>query len=186
MAHARVVITKGLPFRGGLEEFSNGYTLSVDGASLDGTAWAALIQALVDIEKAFHSPLAQFIRGTGADGDGPIAHLRELNSIGLQGIGSTLIHPEVCVLAQATIRRGHYLAKYYHIGRLQTAPSTADSAVFVKNESSFTTNLPKLTNGTLPGGARVCNSAGDSPANPFTVDDYLRVHQFRRGNRRPE
>lgn len=186
MAQARVVITKALPFRGGLEEFSNGYWLTTSGSGLSSADWADLIQSLVDVEKALHSGLVQFIRGTGADGRGPIAHLRTLTGNGLAG-GTNKLHPEVCVLCQATISRGHYLAKYFHVGALGSAPSTGDGAGFEQVSAHWTTNLPKLTNGLgLHGGAQVCNEAGATPGGNFQIDDYLRVHQFRRGSKRPE
>lgn len=184
MARARVVINKAIPFRGGLEQFSNGYWLTPDGDGLSDAQWIALIDAIKAWEVTAHSNVVQFLSGYGSVAGGTTKHIRTLTGNGAAtGTSSAEFHPETCVLLQAPVARGRTLAKYIHIGK--GAGGTGDSASYYASMTCFGTGANVLTDGTMPNGAKVCAPNGDVPTGPFRPDTYMRTHQLKAGKKRP-
>lgn len=183
MAQPRVVITKLIGFRGGTEEFTNGYTLTGDHADYTDATWITLIDALVAIERSIHGQQIDFVRAQAGGAGEPVDHTRVLSGSGSRGAtGATLrVHPELCQLAEAVVSSTRTLRKYYHVGRLTQTPD-GDT---LQAADKATTELVKLSNGTLPNGAKVCAPNGDVPVVAWDWDPYVRVHQFRAGSRRP-
>lgn len=181
MPLTKLVTHHQFQYRGSAEDSTNGYTLDVDHDSLDDTEKIALIDAVVAIERSFHGVDVNFTKATIAPLGGDITHTRILSSAGLRTLtGRVRTHPEVCQMAEAALSSTRSLRKFYHVYDIIqfTLGDVADSA------DKVTTELVKLSNGTLPGGAKVCNDAGELPG-AWSWDPYLRTHQFRAGNPRP-
>jgi hypothetical protein len=183
MANARIIVTKTLPFRGGREEYSNGYTFQADSTPWTNQQFTDLIDAVVAMERNFHSNQVQFVRASGGPQGQPARVVKDLlNVLGLLApAGAIVPHPEVCYLAQAKVARGRVLQKYYHIGKVSATTDDSSSP----HSALINTNVAKLTDGTLPLGVKACAPNGDIPPVAFTVDPFTRTHQFHQGKKRP-
>lgn len=187
MANMKVVITKRMTFKGEAEEFSNGYTLQTATATAQDPAIVeAVADALVIMEKTFHSSIVDFVKAYGGPVGMEAVYVEDFSPV-QQGSGAlSSMHPESCIFAQARVARGRYLSKWYHTqmhvgstaeGQHDVVPTAAVTAI--------NTALLKLTDGTLPSGLKCCAPNGDLPVGNFTVDAYIRTHQLEARGKRP-
>lgn len=183
MALLRIITEKAVNRRGGLEAFTNGYTLTGDHSTMDDAEWIALIDAIVAIEKSFHGTNIGFkVARAGGLGE-DVAHVRTLSGQGTRGItGSSIVAlPELCQMAEADVAAGRTLRKFYHVGRY----NNLDPGDTRSGTDNVVTELVKLSDGTLPGGAKVCAPNGDIPTSAWRWDPFLRAHQFEARPPRP-
>lgn len=179
MPIAHVVITKEIDFRGGVERFSNGYTLDTGSAGTGNADIAALVTALIDMEQTLHASDVRFVYANGGPRGADSTYVNEFTTpeVGAQTPGYD--HPEVCVLAESKFGQRRYARKWFHCCRGLGETSGDASALTSALRTAINTQLVKLTNGTLPGGAKYWTPIGGVLTTPFTVDPYLRTHQFK-------
>lgn len=181
MANARVVTTKSVRWRGGQEEFSNGYTFQADAGPWSQAQWQDLCDDLVSMERAIHANNVTFVRVQAGPQGQPAALVQDLTGTGSFPTSASVLQPEVCLLAQWRIARRRWLMKYFHIGK---HPGTIDGDVWVAT-TPYTTQLAKLTDGSMGPGVKICAPDGTLSESTCQLDPYMRVHQFPRGRRRP-
>jgi len=185
MPIARVVITKQAAYRGLTERWSNGYRFNLP--TIDEATIHALATALIGMEAAFHATRVSFVYANGGrDQAGAQAvYAEEYATPTLGGVNPAIVHPENVVMAESKRRARVYARKFYHtlahIGAAAGTPEILTSGLM----SGANTQLVKLTNGTLPGGAVYCWPDGTAVTVPFTLDGFLRTRQFDRRGKRP-
>jgi hypothetical protein len=123
MARIGISITKSVPFREGVQEFSNVYYYENAGALPDQAAAEALIQELTTLEKNRHSSAVTFVRGRLWSQVGSAAQNNMIAQQALAGVGALAPSSEMDRERAYLIRwragndsRGNpvYLRKYYH------------------------------------------------------------------------
>lgn len=181
MANARIIITKSLLWRGSQEEFSNGYTFQADSGGWTSVNWQDLADDVVAMERAIHANNVNFVRVSGAPQGQPAALVQDLTGTGAFPTAATALQPETCLLAQWRIARRRWLMKYYHVGK-HAGTINGDTHSFT---TPYTTQLAKLTDGTMGPGVKICAPDGTLSDPTVQLDPYLRIHQFPRGRRRP-
>jgi hypothetical protein len=183
MPTLHIVITKQIPsFRGKPERWSNGYTLQSTGAN-DGPFIKSIADALVAMERPFHTPPISFPYRVGGLLGEDALYAEEVTSppngtLSLSGVG---VHPESCVLVKSKIGPKRYAFKYYH-GACGQGGVMTDA--LGGQAATIESNVVKLTNGTLPGGAVYCRPNGAILTAPFLCDPYIRTHQLKRRGKR--
>lgn len=186
MPVARVVITKEIPFRAGVERFSNGYKFNLP--DVTQSVISALAAALITMERPLHANDRKFVYAVGGlDAPGSEAVYAEEFPSPLLGTltGPTeAVHAEVCMVYALKRRQRVYSRKWYHVGYADVNGSRADM-LDATYRTSKAGALAKLTDGTLPGGARVCWPDGTQIEGTYSLDQWLRIRQFDRRSPRP-
>lgn len=179
MAIARVVTTKEITWKGHPERWSNGYRFDLP--TIDQATIQALAAALITWERNFHAARVRFVYAVGGrDAKGVAAvYAEEFATPQVGGAVNAVIHPEVCILAEAKLRPRVYARKWFHTCINTQGPATAPEVLPPETITDFNGRWAKLTDGSLPGGARYCWPNG-SPVAAFTTDPYARTRQFPR------
>lgn len=185
MPVARVVLTKEITWKGKPERWSNGYRFNLD--TISEATIQPLAAALITWERNFHAARVRYVYANGGrDAPGAQAvYAEEFASPQVGGGVNAVIHPEVCVLLEAKRRPRVYARKWYHTCLNFQGPATAPEALAADVITDMNGRAAKLTDGTLPSGARYCWPDGTLvPA--FTCDPWARTRQFpRRSPRNP-
>lgn len=199
MATVKIITVKESTWRGSREEWTNGWTFSSEdiAASADRLA---LINAVWDIEKLFTATgngnntvlrrayYYNDINGTSDESwvfpnyneTGPKLPL----GTGTQATSGNVPPFESCFLIKSKAGKGAkgrpvYISKFIH-----GALATSDEDLAAGITPAGTSALAKLTDGTLPGGAKVCRPNGVL-AEGFVLDRFMRHHTLKRRGKRP-
>jgi hypothetical protein len=184
MPVARVVTTKEIPYKTGVERFSNGYKFNLP--AVTETVIHDLAAALIAMERPLHSNIVKFVYAVGGiDAPGAEAVYAENFATPLLGTltASYQLHPEECIVYTLRRRQKVYARKWFHSQRC----SKGGQMEYLDNTFRTTNNgaLAKLTDGTLPGGVRTCWPDGEVMSGTFALDQFVRIRQFDRRGKRP-
>lgn len=186
MPVARVVITKESNFQGKPERWSNGYHFDSSLNPATEADMQSLCASVIAWERTHHATSVKFVYALGGVPGQPSVYVEEFAAPLSGSTQASIVHPETCVLFESKRRRKVYFRKWMHTrcysGRDATNPDwMAQATIDFLNSVGV-----HLTDGTLAGGAIYCTPGGAHATVPFTVDPYLRTHQFRaRAPRRP-
>lgn len=185
MAIARVVITKEIDYRNGVERFSNGYRFNLP--TIDEATIGTLALALIEWERPMHAGSVRFVYANGGrDAPGAQAvYVEEYENPLTGGSSAQNVHPETVIMAESKRRQRVYARKFFHTMNAMAGDSSTPEKLTAAAISFFNGRLATLTNGDLPGDAVYCWPDGTPLAEPFTLDPYLRTRQFDRRGKRP-
>lgn len=193
----RVIIVKSAEWRNTQEEFSNGYYFNGTKPSNRSEA-EAFFMALWNVEKEFSNQLITLAQGYYYEDptvDKPHVTIgRDYRGENIQygsgGIASSSggqqTSLEQCGLMKARCGymkngRVRYVNKYYH--GVSAKQSDADAANWVAS-ATLATKLAKFTDGTLPGGAKLCRPDGLVCETP-QVSPWITTRTLKRRGKRP-
>jgi hypothetical protein len=198
MARIGVSITKSVAFRNSTQEFSNVYYYTnVGGALPDSTQADAIIDAIVVLEKSFHSTGVTFVRGrlwsqVGSPGSNNMISQKNLSGTGARALVAAMDKERAFLFR---IRAGNdsrgqpvYLRKWFHAcGVFYNAQSIADS--HLANTAAFTSGERESMRAQMAGllsvsaGGSVwtlCSKGGRDPSagETFSAHQFLEHHQL--------
>jgi hypothetical protein len=178
MPIAKVVVTKEIDYRDGVERFSNGYTLDTGSLGTGEADMHTLAVALQTWERGFHASDVRFPYLNAGPNGSDSTYVEEFTTppVGAQTPGAD--HPEVCVLGESKFGQRRYARKWFHLCRGIAEASGQSEVLATAVRTAMNTQLVKLTDGTLPGGAKYWTPKAGVLTTPFTCDPYLRTHQF--------
>jgi hypothetical protein len=197
MARIGVSITKSVPFRNSVQEFSNVYFYDSVGALPTQAEAISLIDSIVAEEKTWHSTAVTFVRGRlwSQTGDKATSEMIDQHNLSGTGARSTVAGMDKERAYLFRIRAGSdsrgnpvYLRKWYHsCGQFATGipPSTAvleNTSGFAQADRDTMAGIMS-TIGATGGGAeawKLCSKNGRFPtagAN-FQAHQYLEHHQM--------
>ena len=189
-----IVIVKTITYRGKAEQYSNKYHFSGT-TPADPAAWKTLADAIITAEKPCYHPSTTFTGALGyeAGNNNSVAQI-DYTAAPNVVVAGTLAPQQANQFqggdAAVWIRwktsdrtsRGKwiYLRKYMHGAWTETI----NDAIMVGQKTALTTFGNKLTDGTLPGGFKVCGPQG-AVAGAMTVSPYVTTRTLKRRGKRP-
>lgn len=189
-----ITIVKAFTYRGKREEFSNKYHFSGTTPGSDA-AWKTLADAWIAQEARIMHSGVKFVRVYGYEAGNEIsvaqidyeaAPLTPAVGTLAAGSGRAFLTPEASLMIRwrtperNSRKKWIYLRKYYHGTRVETDGDRIDTLVVTEAQAM----AAKLTDGTLPGGAKYCGPQG-AVAGAIQVDPYAVSRELKRRGKRP-
>lgn len=189
-----ITIVKKFTYRGKREEFSNKYHLSGTTPS-DAAGWKTLADAIIELERPLMRSAVTFVRAYGyeAGNEVSVAQIDYEAPPLTPKAGSAnvfpnqqVMQPESSVMLRSrtpernTRKKWIYLRKYFH-GSVVNADGETIAPEIVTAGNTF---LSKMTDGTLPGGAKWCGPQG-ATAGAGLVDPFAVSRELKRRGKRP-
>lgn len=190
-----ITIVKRFPYRGDtMEEFSNKYHFSGDVPG-DDAAWKTLADAIIAAERPMLPASVSFVRAYGHEAGNEFAVATiDYTAPPLTPVAGTLAVSGVAKApgdAAFWVRwrtahknsRGKwiYLRKYFHGVLIGT---TDGDIVATQQKAAAEAYAPKMTDGSLPGGVKICGPQG-AVAGPAAVSTYTTTRTLKRRGKRP-
>lgn len=196
MPRVGISITKSVPFRNSVQEFSNVYYYQNTGSLPSQSGAAAMIDELVAIEKTMHSTAVTFVRGRcwsqgGSPGTNEMIEQHNLSGTGSQTLVTNMDKERAFLFRwrAGSDSRGNpvYLRKWYHsCGRFDVAVAVATS--YLENTTGFTSgerttlegkanNINTLTSGG-GGWELVAKSGRQRTTGAAVAHPFLEHHQL--------
>lgn len=155
MAQSKVQVVKRTQWRGGFQEFGNTYTVEGPQGEAD---LLALITAIVNAEKQFHSSAVDFVRAAAWEDNALLAN-HMLASTNLSGSGAASadlqMFRECCIVLRAPLphsfvgsrRTKRYLRKFFHTIASFGYDKQGVSAVSTTPQAPVTAMIGQLNTG---------------------------------------
>jgi hypothetical protein len=195
MSVIKVITVKRGTFRGEVEEWSNGYHFSGT-APADRAAASALFKAVFALEAPFITAGQKLVQGyyyENPDGNATIGTdyradtTTDLNSTGTAFASGNALSLEQVSLMKARCGytskgRPRYVMKFFHgVKRSGSDPDKVDWSTTAPLPATL---AAKYTDGSLPGGLKLCRPDGMVCEAP-TLDPYVRTRTLKRRGKRP-
>lgn len=197
---AAVHVTKGIGWKGHVEEFENVYHYDTPAISTD-SGWDELIDAVVAAEKVMHTASVSFLRARvhgPTDTTEAADIMRRVRDLTGNGSGSTTnaAPPELSIVCSLYMGRSpagykRFLRKYYHGGVIggtgaSSGMGTGTVSLGSSQKAIYITQLTNLKNVAIGAGANaLCTPKGIHipVGEDWKVSDYAATRQFKRGRK---
>lgn len=193
-----LTVIKKFTYRGVSEEYSNTYHFT-GSVPADGTAWRALFDALVTIEKPIYKSDVTVVRGYGYDSDAddavavwsvdltvsPETPVAGTHAVGTSpsSAGDSAVWVRWKTSRLNTKGKAIYLRKYFHPG-YQTSAADGDT-IFAAQKTALLALGAKLDDGSFISGRKITARGHDDTITSHGASSYLTTRTLKRRGKRP-